>query len=245
MDRAHYSLHVDGNTLEGSYHEDDVDDGSRTNEMVVRVLFDDAKSGQFQLAKIKAPKAPEPGQEPEPQPLPEPRTVFEFDFRAQSDERFHLSESAWLKKEHEKVQFLALDEDTFVVTRVGERGAAHSSPRWPRTRGRLSRAAGPPPRTLLTRLRAHASQTTAACALDQPAGAEPACKPSVTMSAWTAVRQGAPRGGRRAAAAEDGKRTLLSRYGWYIFFGMLYCGYKAAMEKAQATMAGMQSKKAK
>ena len=44
---------------------------------------------------------------------------------------------------------------------------------------------------------------------------------------------------------QDGKRTLLSRYGWYVFFGMLYCGYKAAMEKAQATMAGMQSKKAK
>ena len=49
------------------------------------------------------------------------------------------------------------------------------------------------------------------------------------LSSWTAVRKGAPR--RRASAGAEGKRTLLSKYGWYVFFALLYVGYKAVMSK--------------
>lgn len=53
---------------------------------------------------------------------------------------------------------------------------------------------------------------------------------------WTAVREGAP---RRAAAAADTDRSLLQRYGWYVFFAILYFGYQGAKDKAAQTMAGM------
>ena len=57
-------------------------------------------------------------------------------------------------------------------------------------------------------------------------------------SSWTATRKGAP---RRA----EPKRSMLQRYGWYVFFAILYCGYQYAKEKAAATMAQMQAKKTK
>ena len=82
-----------GASLEGTYHEDG--EFGPTNEMLVRVLFDDAsgKVGSFQLAKAVAPKQPEGDEPPTPQLQPEPKSAFDFDFRAQSDGRFHLSES--------------------------------------------------------------------------------------------------------------------------------------------------------
>ena len=85
-----------GASLEGTYHEDG--EFGPTNEMLVRVLFDDQSGtvGSFQLAKVATPKQPswEEGDEPPtPQLQPEPKSAFDFDFRAQSDGRFHLSES--------------------------------------------------------------------------------------------------------------------------------------------------------
>ena len=74
VEYAHYSLKLDGAVLEGTYHEDFA-----------------GKVGEFQLAKMPAPQDPNEAP-PTPQPLPEPKTVFDFDFRAQSDLRFHLSE---------------------------------------------------------------------------------------------------------------------------------------------------------
>ena len=92
VDHAHYSLQAVGAHLEGTYHEDG--EFGPTNEMVVRVLFDDEEGlvGSFQLAKLKAP-APAGDEPPTPQPQPEPKSAFDFAFRAQSDGRFHLSES--------------------------------------------------------------------------------------------------------------------------------------------------------
>ena len=49
------------------------------------------------------------------------------------------------------------------------------------------------------------------------------------LASWTAVRKGAAR--RRASAGAEGRRTLLSKYGWYVFFAILYVGYKAVMSK--------------
>ena len=117
VDHAHYSLQAVGNMLEGSYYEDV--GGERRNEMVVKVLFDAPAAGQFQLAKVK-PVFDESGDgtPPVPQPQPEPKTVFDFDFSAQSDSRFHLSTSSWLNKANMTVQFLTVDEDLFVFTKV-------------------------------------------------------------------------------------------------------------------------------
>jgi hypothetical protein len=91
VEYAHYSLKLDGAVLEGTYHEDGED--GPTSQARVRVTFDDfaGKVGEFQLAKMPAPQDPNEAP-PTPQPLPEPKTVFDFDFRAQSDLRFHLSE---------------------------------------------------------------------------------------------------------------------------------------------------------
>lgn len=115
MEHAHYSLRAEGASLEGTYYEE-VEQG-RANEMVVRVLFDDATSGQFQLAKLKQPDPQADADEPPiPQPQPEPKTAFEFDFRSQS-ELFHLSASQWLGKAGGTVQFLAM-EDSFVFSKV-------------------------------------------------------------------------------------------------------------------------------
>jgi len=47
------------------------------------------------------------------------------------------------------------------------------------------------------------------------------------MSSWTAVRRGAPPPSSKPA----GKRSMLQRYGWYLFAGLLYFGYKAAKAK--------------
>lgn len=119
MEHAHYSLRVEGASLEGTYYEE-ANEG-RANEMAVRVLFDDANSGQFQLAKLKRPEpaAADADEPPIPQPQPEPKTAFEFDFRSQSG--FHLSDSKWLGKAGGTVQFLAM-EDSFVFSKVRRLG---------------------------------------------------------------------------------------------------------------------------
>ena len=123
VDHAHYSLHAEGNMLEGSYYEDV--GGERRNEMVVKVTFDAGASGQFQLAKVRHVFANEDGTTPEPQVQEEPKTVFEFDFNAQSDSRFHLSTSRWLSRHQEAtVQFLTVDDDAFVFTKVHTRARA-------------------------------------------------------------------------------------------------------------------------
>ena len=51
-----------------------------------------------------------------------------------------------------------------------------------------------------------------------------------TLSSWTATRKGAP---RAAAKAKEGKRSLLSKYGWYLLIAFGYVGYKAVQEQAQ------------
>ena len=192
-DFAHYSLKAVGANLEGSYYEDGEE--GKINEMVVRVVFDDARSGQFQLAKLRPPPsaADESADEPPtPQPQPEPRTAFEFEFRPQNDGRFQLSESKWLGKQGGTVQFLAPDDDSFIFSKVS-----------------MTCADG----------------TAASC------GAQ--------MTAWTASRQGES---RRKGPAE-GPRTLWQKYGWYVFFAILYFGYKAAAEKAAKVAGGMSMKK--
>ena len=180
VDHAHYTLAVVGDHLEGTYHEDG--EFGATNEMKVRVLFDDDAGhvGQFQLAKAAKPKQPTWEQDsdmpPTPQPEPEPKTAFDFAFRPQSEGRFYLSESKWLGKAGGTVQFLAA-EDTFVFTKV-----------------------------VLVK-----------------SGAEMAAQ----VTSWTAVRQGAPRV-RAANTGTEKKRSMLQRYGWYLFFAFLYAAYKAA-----------------
>ena len=62
-----------------------------------------------------------------------------------------------------------------------------------------------------------------------------------------AHRGGAPRrlgGGGSGQAGGEGKRSMLSRYGWYIMAAMGYYAYKAAKE-ALANAAGGAAKKAK
>lgn len=56
------------------------------------------------------------------------------------------------------------------------------------------------------------------------------------VQSWTAVRVGAT---RRVTAPADAKRSLLQRYGWYVFFALLYFGYQAAKDQAAKAMAGM------
>jgi len=193
VDRAHYSLHAVGTSLEGTYYEESAD--GRTNEMMVRLLFDDAKSGQFQLAKQKRPQpTPADGdddQPPEPQPMPEPKTAFEFDFSDYSE--FRLSTTKWLGKAGGSVQLLAM-EDAFVFTKIS-------------------------------------------CGTN---GIAPDKSGSESVEAWTAVREGAP---RRSATQVEGKRSLLSRYGWYVLLAAIYCGYQAAKEKAASAVAGMAKNK--
>lgn len=194
-DFARYSLKIVGANLEGSYYEDS--DEGRSNEMVVRVVFDDARSGQFQLAKLRTLAAPEPVADDEPpapqpvEPQAEPKTAFEFDFRPQNGGRFHLSESRWLGKAGGTVQFLASDEDTFVFSKV-----------------------------------------SAACSGEGAASAQ--------LTSWTALRQG---GSRRKEPASK-PRSMLQRYGWYVFLALLYFGFQAAKEKA-AGLAGAAMKKGK
>ena len=62
----------------------------------------------------------------------------------------------------------------------------------------------------------------------------------VLQEAWTAVREGAP---RRSALPVEGKRSLLSRYGWYVLLAAIYCGYQALKEKAANAVAGMAKNK--
>jgi hypothetical protein len=201
IDHAHYSFKAVGAALEGSYFED-ADDGSRTNEMFVRVLFDDATSGQFQLGKLPEPEEPAAGDAPEPVPQPssgaperdtppKTKTVFEFDFRAQSDERVWLSETVWNGNKGGAVQFLAL-EDSFVFTKVAK----------------------------------CSKNTCDADAMSVP-----------SVSTWTAVRKGSP----RYRVAPEPKRSLLQRYGWYLFAGIAYFLYQGAKEKA-AGLAGQMKK---
>ena len=260
VDRAHYSLHAVGTSLEGTYYEESAD--GRTNEMMVRLLFDDAKSGQFQLAKQKRPQpTPADGdddQPPEPQPMPEPKTAFEFDFSDYSE--FRLSTTKWLGKAGGSVQLLAM-EDAFVFTKVRRMSA--------RLRAilpghRRTHCIGCPTLVKSRRCAAasHASSpsatATATCprvqfvdtngiAPDPPPqiscgtnGIAPDKSGSESVEAWTAVREGAP---RRSATQVEGKRSLLSRYGWYVLLAAIYCGYQAAKEKAASAVAGMAKNK--
>lgn len=120
VDHAHYSLKLIHGNLEGTYHEDG--EFGPTNEMKVRILFDDAtgRTGQFQLARLTVPAQPnyeaDESEPPQPQPVPEPKTAFDFDFRAQSDGRFHVSETRWLGRDGGTAQFLATD-DAFVFSK--------------------------------------------------------------------------------------------------------------------------------
>lgn len=193
-EHAHYSFQLVGGMLEGAYYE--VDDNGKTSEMVVRVLFHDAKSGEFQLSRKPVPATPEPAdsdEPPEPQPLESLKTAFEFDFRAQNGGRFHLSDSQWKGKKGGAVQFLCSDEDSFVFL--------------------------------------HAP---ACVVLSESEGRS--CTGPLQPSAWTASRQGAS---RRKPADDSKPRSLLQRYGWYVFFGILYFGYQVAKEKAAEAAAGM------
>jgi len=118
---AHYSLEVVGAGLEGTYYE--VGEEGKDHEMIVRVVFDDATSGQFQLGKPPTPQAPQsPDELPEPTPEVQPevptKTAFEFDFRAQNGGRFHLSESSWQGTKGGTVQFICSDEDSFVFSKA-------------------------------------------------------------------------------------------------------------------------------
>lgn len=172
-----------GDSLEGTYHEDG--EFGPTNEMAVRVQFDDqaGKIGSFQLAKVKAaPAPPADGSEPEPQAQPEPKSVFDFVFHAQHDGRFHLSTTKWLVGGGGTVQFLASD-DSFVFSLM-----------------KLPKESKDPKK-------------------------EPSAPPQ--LSSWTAMRRGAP---RKPAAASGERRTMLQRYGWYLFAAIGYAGYKAGKE---------------
>jgi len=184
VDHAHYSLGAVGSNLEGTYHEDG--EFGPQSEMEVRVVFEDSKAGEFQLAKKPVAKQAEQSDEP---PTPQPdqpqveyKTVFEFDFHAQSDSRFHVSESSWKGKAGGTVQFLAMD-DAFVFSKV-------------------------------------------VC----PAEKEGA----MSSSTWSAVRKGAP----RKVATTSEKKTMLQKYGWYIFAAMCYVAYKAAVGKAMEAVGG-------
>jgi len=194
---AHYSRRAVGAALEGTYYEDGED--GKENEMFVRVLFDDPRSGQFQLAKKQAPKTTAADADDEPptpqpmQPQAEPKTVFEFDFREQNGGRFHISQSKWNGKQGGTVQFLCSDDDAFVFSKV--------------------------------RSVCSTAETTSCSTLG---------------SAWTAVRHGEAR--RKGSSASEPK-TLLQRYGWYVFFGVLYFGYQAAKDKASQVAGQMGASK--
>jgi hypothetical protein len=60
------------------------------------------------------------------------------------------------------------------------------------------------------------------------------------LSSWTAVRRGAP--SKPRAAGGDGKRSMLSRYGWYVGIAIMYVAYKAATAKAAAMVGGAAKK---
>ena len=64
------------------------------------------------------------------------------------------------------------------------------------------------------------------------------------LSSWTAVRRGGPRK-RVGDARADGKKSLLSRYGWYLGLAMLYVGYKGVTTKAVNMAMAAHSKKKK
>ena len=104
--RAHYSLNMTSEgALEGVYHEEGGEGEESVNHMRVRVLFENpsCRSGSFQLAKVKQPEAWEEGDdEPEPVPVqqPEPKTVFNFAFIPQVDERFWISETRCPRPHH-------------------------------------------------------------------------------------------------------------------------------------------------
>jgi hypothetical protein len=106
-DHAHYSLKEGERelrkVLEGIYYEEKED--GRHNEMVVLIEFDDAKSGQFMLARSK------------PDGVAEPKTAFEFNFHGQSGDHLHISESKWLGRAGGTAQFLVAD-DSFVFTKT-------------------------------------------------------------------------------------------------------------------------------
>ena len=59
------------------------------------------------------------------------------------------------------------------------------------------------------------------------------------LSSWTAVRRGAP---SKPRAGADGKRSMLSRYGWYVGLAFMYVAYKAATAKAAAMVGGVAKK---
>ena len=119
LTRAYYTLNATAaGALEGLYHEDGAND-EVTNQMRVRVLFDDelGLAGSFQLAKVKQPeKWDADGDDlPELVAQPEPRTVFQFEFAPQMDGRFWISESGWLGASGGKIQFVTTD-DSFIIS---------------------------------------------------------------------------------------------------------------------------------
>eukprot|EP00966_Prymnesium_polylepis_P153692 3548918-Prymnesium_polylepis.1 len=127
--RAFYSLNAtaDG-ALEGLYHEEGANE-EPTNQMRVRLLFDDelGRVGKFQLAKLKQADKWEGGADEELEPVPaaqqpEPRTVFSFAFAPQMDERFWISESRWMGASGGKVQFVVA-VDSFMISQVCARVA--------------------------------------------------------------------------------------------------------------------------
>ena len=57
---------------------------------------------------------------------------------------------------------------------------------------------------------------------------------AMSSSTWSAVRKGAP----RKVATTSEKKTMLQKYGWYIFAAMCYVAYKAAVGKAMEAVGG-------
>ena len=109
--RANYALDIVDEHLEGTYHEFG-EGGDHVNERRVLVSFSDGeeRAGSFQLAKLA-------GWESEAAP-PALRSVFDFAFAAQHDERFWLSDTRWLGKNGGRLQFVTIDSDAFVISHV-------------------------------------------------------------------------------------------------------------------------------
>jgi len=113
--QATYALSVVDGHLEGFYYEFGSDgDAERTNERRVLVDFSDGeeRKGSFQLAKLR-----DAGWEEElSSQQPDLRPVFEFDFSSHLNEKFWLSETRWLGANGGRLQFVTIDEDSFIIS---------------------------------------------------------------------------------------------------------------------------------
>ena len=109
LSRANYALEVVDANLEGSYHEVG-EGGQHVNERRVLVSFSDSeeRAGSFQLGKVA-------NDVDQPPPL---QQVFDFEFAAQLDERFWLSDTQWLGKNGGRLQFATIDSDAFVISHI-------------------------------------------------------------------------------------------------------------------------------